>query len=257
MPSEATNNEHAAPPRPRSQLAGNLKTHEAPADISDRTSKAPTNWRPCCRASLTPVVPSLSVFAPMPHPPSPLTLSRSSRPIPSQAWFGGFVAGVLRYLFVLATGARELPPSPIGPAGRWFAKWAALASVAALAASVGNGKGVADAAGGEEGEWALGGGGGAAKGSSPLLCAAGVAVLCASFSVDFFQIWVLLPREAAAAARAAAVTSTAKALATATATVTTDGEIRSGGARDVGVTHVSQNGCFTAEKALAEVAPCH
>lgn len=46
---------------------------------------------------------------------------------------------------------------------------------------------------------------GAAEGSSPFLCAAGVAVLCVSFSIDFFQIWVLLPREAAAAeAKAAA-----------------------------------------------------
>eukprot|EP00903_Cladosiphon_okamuranus_P007058 g6861.t1 len=99
-----------------------------------------------------------------------------------KAWFGGFIAGVLRYLFVLATGARELPPSPIGPAGRWFAKWAALASVAALSASVGNG----------------------ADDSSPFLCAAGVAVLCVSFSVDFFQIWVLLPWEAAAKAAAEA-----------------------------------------------------
>ena len=101
---------------------------------------------------------------------------------------------------MLATGARELPPSPIGPAGRWFAKWAALASVAALAASVGNG--TVASGGREDGEWVGGGGGGGgpAEGSSPFLCAAGVAVLCASFSVDFFQIWVLLPREAAAAA---------------------------------------------------------
>lgn len=103
---------------------------------------------------------------------------------------------------MLATGARELPPSPIGPAGRWFAKWAALASVAALAASVGNGTvaGTEAAGGREDGECVGGGGGGPAEGSSPFLCAAGVAVLCASFSVDFFQIWVLLPREAAAAA---------------------------------------------------------
>ncbi|CAM9709463.1 unnamed protein product [Ectocarpus fasciculatus] len=133
-----------------------------------------------------------------------------------KAWRGGFVAGVLRYLFVLATDARELPPSPIGPAGRWVAKIAALASVAALAASVGNGTlsnggggggGDADTAvfegTGGEGGWVRGG----AEGSSPLLCAAGVAVLCASFSIDFFQIWVLLPREEAAAAAAAAAAS--------------------------------------------------
>lgn len=131
-----------------------------------------------------------------------------------QAWRGGFIAGVLRYLFVLATDARELPPSPIGPAGRWVAKIAALASVAALAASVGNstvgnggGGGDTDTAvfdeTGGEGGWARGG----AEGSSPLLCAAGVAVLCASFSIDFFQIWVLLPREEAAAAAAAAASA--------------------------------------------------
>lgn len=148
---------------------------------------------------------------PAPAPPHPVP----SRP---QAWFGGFIAGVLRYLFVLATGARELPPSPIGPAGRWFAKWAALASVAALAASVGNGTvaGTAAAAAGgrtEEGsDWARGhgSGGGGAEGSSPFLCAAGVAVLCASFSVDFFQIWVLLPREAATKAAAVAMAAASK-----------------------------------------------
>lgn len=107
-----------------------------------------------------------------------------------QAWYGGFVAGILRYVFVLATGARELPPSPIGPAGRWFAKVAALASVAALAFSIGSGgEGVPRHTGGE----ARAGGPG---GASPFLCAAGVAVLCASFSVDFYQIWVILPREA-------------------------------------------------------------
>ncbi|CAB1119127.1 unnamed protein product [Ectocarpus sp. CCAP 1310/34] len=135
-----------------------------------------------------------------------------------KAWRGGVIAGVLRYLFVLATGARELPPSPIGPAGRWVAKMAALASVAALAASVGNGAvrnggggggggGDADTAvfegTGAEGWWVRGG----AEGSSPLLCAVGVAVLCASFSIDFFQIWVLLPREEAAAAAAAAASA--------------------------------------------------
>ncbi|CAM9321298.1 unnamed protein product, partial [Ectocarpus sp. 6 AP-2014] len=128
-----------------------------------------------------------------------------------KAWRGGFIAGVLRYLFVLATDARELPPSPIGPAGRWVAKIAALASVAALAASVGNGA-VRNGGGGGDADTAVfegtGGGGwwvrGGAEGSSPLLCAVGVAVLCASFSIDFFQIWVLLPREEAAAAAAAA-----------------------------------------------------
>lgn len=127
----------------------------------------------------------------------------------SQAWPGGFIAGVLRYLFVLATGARELPPSPIGPAGRWVAKIAALVSVVALAASLGNG---AATDGDQEyhGDasasiWRnLEGAGmqqGGTEGSSPLLCAVGVAVLCASFSVDFFQIWILLPRAAAAACR--------------------------------------------------------
>lgn len=131
-----------------------------------------------------------------------------------QAWRGGFIAGVLRYLFVLATDARELPPSPIGPAGRWVAKIAALASVAALAASVGNGA-VRNAGGGGDADTAVfegtGGEGcwvrGGAEGSSPLLCAVGVTVLCASFSIDFFQIWVLLPREEAAAAAAAAASA--------------------------------------------------
>lgn len=109
---------------------------------------------------------------------------------------------------MLATGARELPPSPIGPAGRLFAKVAALASVAALVLSIGadTGRvGGVDAGAGsvlaEEVEVAR-------QGSfssfflspSPLLCIAGVAVLCVSFSVDFYQIWVILPREEAAAA---------------------------------------------------------
>ncbi|CAM9645233.1 unnamed protein product, partial [Hapterophycus canaliculatus] len=131
-----------------------------------------------------------------------------------KAWSGGFIAGVLRYLFVLATGARELPPSPIGPAGRWFAKVAALASVVALAASIGNctstdsdpeydGCGGSGSRGGHATSsvwqgWGEGWTQGGMDGSSPFLCAAGVAVLCASFSVDFFQIWVLLPRAAAA-----------------------------------------------------------
>lgn len=67
---------------------------------------------------------------------------------------------------------------------------AALASVVALALSIV--------------------GGGAVDGSSELaargvgapryLCVAGVAVLCASFSVDFYHIWVVLPRQAAALA---------------------------------------------------------
>lgn len=105
---------------------------------------------------------------------------------------------------MLATGARELPPSPIGPAGRWLAKVAALASVGALALSIGYAN---DAAGDDGGGDAHGGTtaiGGWTRmggfGSSAFLCAAGVAVLCASFSVDFYQIWVVLPREAAAAA---------------------------------------------------------
>lgn len=154
--------------------------------------------------------------------PSPSFRATFARlPFPPQAWRGGFIAGVLRYLFVLATGARELPPSPIGPAGRWFAKVAALTSVFALAASIGVGNTSAVDGGGHYVPGGGGGSGGAelnatvwrdwragwtqaggTEGSSPLLCAAGVAVLCASFSVDFFQIWVLLPREAAASLKA-------------------------------------------------------
>lgn len=179
-----------------------------------------------------------------------------SAPLPSQAWFGGFIAGVLRYLFVLATGARELPPSPIGPAGRWFAKVAALASVAALAASVGNGTVVDMAAGRrKDGEWMHGSDG--AEGSSPFLCAAGVAVLCASFSVDFFQIWVLLPREAAAA-QAAATSGVATKGGSAleevdevvSPAVTTRGGTGKGGSSKSGC-------CETAREVPVEVAPCH
>lgn len=177
------------------------ESSSAPAGASTATSqeKVHSTGRP------SPAAYTFSDFlCPVSAVCSPFVLALRARP--SQAWFGGFIAGVLRYLFVLATGARELPPSPIGPAGRWFAKVAALASVAALAVSVGNGTAavvVDTAAGGREvGPWVRDGGG--AEGSSPFLCAAGVAVLCASFSVDFFQVWVLLPREAAAAKAAAA-----------------------------------------------------
>ena len=51
------------------------------------------------------------------------------------------------------------------------------------------------------GGWSVGGGG---TSSSPLLCFAGVAVLCASFSVDFYQIWFVLPREGKATSEAEA-----------------------------------------------------
>lgn len=73
-----------------------------------------------------------------------------------------------------------------------LAKVAALVSVATLALSIG-GIGTVD------GPTAHSGGEGW-EGLSLTLCAAGVAVLCASFSVDFYQIWVVVPREAAAAA---------------------------------------------------------
>lgn len=159
-----------------------------------------------------------------PSPPPPrFTLNTPCR----QAWYGGFVAGILRYLFVLATGARELPPSPIGPAGRWLAKVAALASVAALILSIGGVDATADdttgaAAAGVttagRGVWA----GAAAGAPSALPCAVGVAVLCASFSIDFYQIWVVLPREASAAAAAAEVAARAAATAAAATKTATD-----------------------------------
>lgn len=117
-----------------------------------------------------------------------------------QAWYGGSIAGILRYVFVLATGARALPPSPIGPAGRWLAKYAALASVVALILSIGTGgahehDGAPAEVTGSGGGW-MGKGG---WGPSPFLCGAGVAVLCASFSVDFYQILFVVPRQAAVA----------------------------------------------------------
>ena len=147
------------------------------------------------------------------HSPHPII------PLPTrQAWRGGFIAGILRYLFVLATGARELPPSPIGPAGRWLAKVAALASVAALALSIGSVDGTADdtAVTLTTGQrvWA-----GAAGAPSVLPCAVGVAVLCASFSVDFYQIWIVLPREAAVAAATTAATTTVITTTASTATL--------------------------------------
>ncbi|CAM9352496.1 unnamed protein product, partial [Discosporangium mesarthrocarpum] len=80
-----------------------------------------------------------------------------------KVWQGGFIAGVLRYVFVLATGARELPPSPIGGPGRFLAKYLALFTIAALWAGIASG--------------------------SELLCQAGVLVLCLSFSVDFYQVF--------------------------------------------------------------------
>lgn len=116
-----------------------------------------------------------------------------------QAWSGGVIAGVLRYLFVLATAARELPPSPIGPAGRWLAKVAALVSVIALAFSVGGEGTNAITNNTSAAEWLVD------RGVSypTLLCFTGVAILCASFSVDFYQIWVILPREEAKKAKKA------------------------------------------------------
>lgn len=180
---------------------------------------------------------------------------------PSQAWFGGFIAGALRYLYVLATGARDLPPSPIGPAGRLVAKVAALASVGALAASIGNGTAVnrgidgsgVSAGGSEEGVWMMHG---AAEGSSPFLCAAGVAVLCASFSIDFFQVWVLLPREAAAAeaamvAAAAAGTATNEKFGTGSSAVGRAEGVTTPGGVEIG--NASKNGCCKA----AGRAPIH
>lgn len=94
---------------------------------------------------------------------------------------------------MLATAARELPPSPIGPAGRWLAKIAALVSVIALALSV-YGEGVNAIPSTEStSEWSV------EQGVSykTLLCFTGVAILCVSFSVDFYQILVLLPLEEA------------------------------------------------------------
>lgn len=90
---------------------------------------------------------------------------------------------------MLATAARELPPSPIGPAGRWLAKVAALISVIALALSV-SGEGTNAIA---NTEWS----GERGVSYTTMLCFTGVAILCASFSVDFYQIWVILPREEA------------------------------------------------------------
>lgn len=141
-----------------------------------------------------------------------------------QAWCGGITAGILRYLFVLATGARELPPSLIGPAGRLFAKIAALASVAALALSIGTGEGGGsrddDVSGSNDILDTTEGGSKVVQPAklaqqggtfssfftspSPMLCVAGVFILYVSFSVDFYQLWVVLPRGKAAEAAAEA-----------------------------------------------------
>lgn len=165
---------------------------------------------------------------PTPAPPAPTARYTPNTPY-RQAWYGGFIAGLLRYLFAIATGARELPPSPIGPAGRWLAKVAALASVAALALSIGGVHGTADDVTGAAAIVATGRGvwaGATAGAPSALPCAVGVAVLCASFSIDFYQIWVVLPREAVATAAAAAAeagaATTATAAAAASAVTVTD-----------------------------------
>lgn len=116
---------------------------------------------------------------------------------------------MFRYLFVLATGARELPLSPIGSTGRLFAKVAALASVAALALTgTGRSGGIGAGVGSVLAEVEV-----ARQGlfsallcsPSPFLCMAGVAVLRASYSVDFCQIGVVLPPEKAAKVTTAVV----------------------------------------------------